>query len=356
MAMALLGNKKTNYAYAVARVQAKRGRLIPRSEYDKILKMDVAEITRFLQDSEYKDEVDELASRFSGLDLLDAALTISEERTYAAVRGMLDGEGKEMVSTFLVRNLVDGIKTVLRGKQSRASRDELLKELLLEDLDTYNIFEPLLAEDVQTIDQVIDAMERQGGIAASWARVMRKVPADSALPAYEDALDKAYFARLLEAAEGFSQKGRAILTGFVQREIDARNLQNAARWVVSGGGDFAEYVVPGGRHFKVRDVLALAACKDLDAFDDMLQSLPFYDDLQESLQHAKDTGSIAPFALAARRAFFTSIETYAHTHPLSIIPILVFLVRKRQEVVTLRAVARGKAAGLSEERLKELIH
>ena len=79
----LLGTKKTNYAYAVARVQAKRGKLIPRSEYDKLLKMDVAEITRFIQDSEYKEEVDELAARFSGLDLLEAALTVNEERVNA---------------------------------------------------------------------------------------------------------------------------------------------------------------------------------------------------------------------------------------------------------------------------------
>lgn len=357
MALALLGNKKTNYAYAVARVQAKRGKLIPASEYEKILKMDVAEITRFIQDSEYKDAVDELASRFSGLDLLEAALTVNEERVYASIRRMLDGEGRDIVAAYLMRNLVDDIKAVLRGKQAGASRDELLRDMLLEDLDTYEIFQPLLSEDVKTIEDVVDALERQGGIATSWSRALRKVPAGSALPAYEDALDKAYHARLLEAAQGFSQQGSDVLVEFVRREIDARNLQNAARWVQNGGGgDFSSYVIPGGRHLKVKDVLDLAGAADMAALDEALQSFGFYDDLKNALDEAHSSGRQSPFALAVRRAFMTKVDTLAHTHPLSVIPILVFLLRKRQEVVTLRAVARGKAAGLSEARLKELIH
>jgi V/A-type H+/Na+-transporting ATPase subunit C len=49
------------------------------------------------------------------------------------------------------------------------------------------------------------------------------------------------------------------------------------------------------------------------------------------------------------------LDKLGHANPLSIIPILVFLARKDQEVVTLRALARGKSAGLSEDRLKELI-
>ena len=66
MAMALTRGT-TNYAYAVARVQAKRSKLIPTSEFEKVLKMDVPEITRYIQDSAYKAEVDELAAKFSGL-------------------------------------------------------------------------------------------------------------------------------------------------------------------------------------------------------------------------------------------------------------------------------------------------
>jgi V/A-type H+-transporting ATPase subunit C len=355
--MAILGSRKTNYPYAVARVQAKRGKLIPRAEYDKILKMDVSEITRFIEESEYKAEVDELSSRFSGLDLLEAALVVNEERTYAEVRRMLQGEGGQMAASFLDRYFVEDVKSVLRGKNAGVGREELLKELLLEDLDTFHVFQPLLADDVQSVEDAIDALERQGGgPGAPWAKALRKVPSGSPLPAYEDALDKAYYARLVEAVEDFRGKGSDALREFARREIDARNLQNAARWVVGGhGGDFTPYVIPGGKAYAVADILTLSKARGLEAFAEAAKDLGLSDELQAALHKARDSGRLAPFHSAVWRAHMQQLDRLSHGHPLSILPILVYLVHKRREVVTLRAVARGRAAGLSEARLAELV-
>lgn len=354
--MALLAARKTNYPYAVARVQAKRGKLIPRSEYDKILKMDVSEITRFIEESEYKAEVDELSSRFGGLDLLEAALTVNEERTYAEIRRMLSGDGGRMAAAFLDRYFVEDIKTVLRGKNAKASREELLKELLLEDLDTYNVFLPLLAEDVKTIPDVIDALERQSGVGAAWAKVLRKVPDDASLPAYEDALDKAYFARLLASTEDFHEKGGDALRDFVRREIDARNLQNAGRWAAAKqSGDFSRYVIPGGKSLNVATIIALAESGSLEAFDEALQGHDVYESVGVGLTKARESRRMIHFMVAVEGHLYEGLDRLAHRHPLSIVPVLSYILRKREEVITLRAVARGKAAGLSDERLKELI-
>src|SRR5688572_3907289 len=121
MALAMLRKGNSNYAYAVARVQAKRAKLIPPSEFEKVLKMDVPEITRYIQDSAYKNEVDELASKFSGLDLLEAALTVNEERVYESVRSMVGGGAGAIVSLFLDRYHYEDLKTLLRRKASGAS-------------------------------------------------------------------------------------------------------------------------------------------------------------------------------------------------------------------------------------------
>src|SRR5688572_19054705 len=151
MALATLRKGNSNYAYAVARVQAKRAKLIPPSEFEKVLKIDVPEITRYIQESAYKDEVDELASRFSGLDLLEAALTVNEERTYESIRRMLSGGGGALIAAFLDRYHYDDLKTLIRGKLAGASREELLREMVLENQATYDLFAPLLAEDVKTV-------------------------------------------------------------------------------------------------------------------------------------------------------------------------------------------------------------
>lgn len=354
--MALVGMKKTNYAYAVARVQARKAALLKPGEYEKLLKMDLSEIIRFIEDSAYKADVDELSARFSGLDLVEAALTVNQERTNAAVREMLDGPGGELVSLFLMRHLVDDIKTVLRGKNAGASREELLKELLLEDLDTYGIFQPLLSDDVQAPEDVIAALARQGGVAAQWAKVLEGVPAEAGLSGLEDALDKAYYHFLLENLEGFRQKGGKEMLHFVRREIDARNLQNAARWVANKqSADFSPYVIPGGEAVKVADVMRLAQAEDLSGFRDLVAELALPDSLVQALLACQDIGRLGPFQTALSQWHSADIAKLGHANPLSILPILVFLARKEQEVVTLRALARGKSAGLSQDRLKELI-
>lgn len=337
-------------------MQARRSKLIPDSEYEKILKMDVSEITRYIEDSAYKTEVDELSNRFSGLDLLEAALTVNQERAHASVREMVDGEGGHLLTLWLMRHLVDGLKSVLRGKQGGASRDELLKELLLEDLDTYDLFQGLLGEDVQSPEDVANALERQGGLGATWAKVLKQV-SGSGLAAYEDALDKAYYGHLLAELDGNKQKGADLVHNFVRREIDARNLQNAARWVANKqSGDFTPYVIPGGKACSVAAIASLSQSTDLAAFRDKCADLGLPESLHAPLSESESTGRLAPFQAALNDWHLSELDKLSHGAPLSLLPILLYLTRKDREVVNLRAVARGKSAGLSEDRLRELMH
>lgn len=357
MALMTLRRRGTsNFAYAVARVQAKRAKLIPPSEFEKILKMDVSEVTRYIQDSAYKTEVDELASRFSGLDLLEAALTVNEERTYEAVRAMLGGGASAIVNLFLDRYHYEDLKTLLRGKASGATRDELLREMVLEDAATYDLFAPLLSEDVKTVPDVIAALAAQGGQARDWARLLEKVPAGSSLARYDDVLDKAYFARLVAGLEESDEKGAEAILDFVRREIDDVNLLDAARWsAAQEPGDFSAFVVPGGKQLKVAEAVALSKAKGLREFGELLGEHKHFGVLRPAADQAAAAGRLAVFQSAVWHLHLADMDRLAHSNPLSLVPILLFLLRKHREVQVLRAVARGKAAGLSEERLRELI-
>jgi V/A-type H+-transporting ATPase subunit C len=356
MALTALKKGTSNFAYAVARVQAKKAKLIPPSEFEKILKMDVREVTRYVEESAYKTEVDELSQKFSGLDLLEAALTVNEERTYEAVRSMLGGGAGVIVSLFLDRYHYEDVKTLLRGKASGATRDELLREMVLEDQATFDLFNPLLADDVKTVPDVIAAFAAQGGQAREWARLLEKVPAGSSLARYDDALDKAYFDRLLSGLEDSRETGSAAILEFVRREIDAINLLNAARWVAAREeGDFSAFVVPGGKHLKVAEAIALSKARSLSEFGDQLAETKHFAALKPAVDATVASGRLAPFQGAVWHHHLADMDKLAHANPLSLVPILLFLLRKHHEVRVLRAVARGKAAGLSEERLKELV-
>jgi V/A-type H+-transporting ATPase subunit C len=114
-------------------------------------------------------------------------------------------------------------------------------------------------------------------------------------------------------------------------------------------------VVPGGKDLKVAQAVALSRSKGLADFAEQVGEVRRFASAKPALEAAARTNRLAPLQAAVTRAHLADIDRLAHTNPLSLVPILVFLVRKRREVHTLRAVARGKAAGLSEDRLKELI-
>ena len=77
--------------------------------------------------------------------------------------------------------------------------------------------------------------------------------------------------------------------------------------------------------------------------------------LRPAAEESARSCRLAPFQSAVWKLHLADMDRLAHANPLSLVPILLFLLRKRREVQVVRAVARGKAAGLSEERLRELI-
>ena len=65
------------YPYTYVRTTVMKSLLFKKEDYHKMLKMGFNEITKFLQDSNYKDEINELSREHSGTDLLELALNKS---------------------------------------------------------------------------------------------------------------------------------------------------------------------------------------------------------------------------------------------------------------------------------------
>src|SRR3989338_10268058 len=65
------------YPYAYVRTAVMRSLLLKKEDYQKMMKMGFNEIARFLQESHYRGEINELANQYSGADLLELALNRS---------------------------------------------------------------------------------------------------------------------------------------------------------------------------------------------------------------------------------------------------------------------------------------
>ena len=48
-------------------------------------------------------------------------------------------------------------------------------------------------------------------------------------------------------------------------------------------------------------------------------------------------------------------ERFSHLYPLSVLPILDYVIRKKIEVDNIRIIARGKASGMDNEIIKKLL-
>ncbi len=112
--------KGGNYAYATTRVKARKAFLFPRETYLKLLQMTVPEINRYIEESKYKQEIDELATRYRGIDLVEYALNLNLAREMNDILGFCQGDLKMMMG-LISSGGTSGISSPCSGAKTAAS-------------------------------------------------------------------------------------------------------------------------------------------------------------------------------------------------------------------------------------------
>ncbi|AFD00152.1 A-type ATP synthase subunit C [Methanocella conradii HZ254] len=339
-----------NYSYATTRVKARKAFLFPRETYLKLLQMDIPEISRFIGESKYKDEIDELATRYSGIDLMEHALNLNLARDFGQIMGFCKGELKLLIGSYLNRWDVWNIKTILRGKSFGASEDEIRETLV-----------PAGSIDLQKLNDLIhksaiaDVVEGLAGTMfyKPLMEAMDEYNKTHLLSAFENALDKAYYENLL-SLEIPGTKADELFINFIRLEIDFVNLRTLFRLKRENveHEKIMAFMIPGGSKFNIDGLRKLAQAPSYAEFLSMLKEYPYWDEISGAVQKSQETGSLNPVEIALRKALIAHGERISHLYPLSVTPILGYIVRKNTEVNNLRIIARGKESGLSDEVIK----
>src|SRR5712664_2131375 len=118
-----------NYPYVTARVRAKKAGLLSPDVYERMLQMEIPQIARVIGEGAYKAEVLALASRASGVDLIELATSRNLAAVFTQIIGFSEGELRQMIGWYLDRFDVQNIKTIVRGKTFGASSAEILEDL-----------------------------------------------------------------------------------------------------------------------------------------------------------------------------------------------------------------------------------
>ncbi len=330
-----------HYAYFNTRVFAMRGRLLPRDTYNKFLQMEIPEIARFLGETEYKTEIEKLGKRYRGVDLVEYALNLNLASTFHGLIEKAQSELRELITLYMQYYDLENINTILRGKLSNISEEEVLEALIPAGSLEINRLNQLIEADYE---ETLDMLKRMGYDEAVAMLVGRP------LPEVEDMMRRRYFSDLLEATEG-GNKSMQLFNHFLRTEIDFVNLINFLRLKrdEEPPDKIMEYMVEGGRLLRVDKLHKLA---EMD-FDDMIKEverIAYFRDSPGALTDASESLVGLEAVLLKKQLDYAS--TQARQNPMSVLVVLSYILAKRMEVDNIRKIVRGKEGELPIELIR----
>jgi V/A-type H+-transporting ATPase subunit C len=338
-----------NFAYVNARVRAKKAALLPAEEYPKLLARDASEIARALQEGSYKAEIDELAARYRGAELVERATRLQLGRVYSQILGFATGELQLMIAQYLGRYDAYNVKTILRGKFSGARPEEILAETIPTGALVGRLDELCRLE---TIEAVVEALQ-----GTPWGKVLQAATEGRALTnlvAVENALDRAYYEALVKSIPTSNAANRAF-HDWARNEIDVVNLKTLFRLRFAGVSDWEPYFLPEGREVGRDTAQRIVRGSD----DEVLQeigALSLMPAVVDAARASLAQRNVNPVATALDKEIVADASDFSHRSPLSVLPVVDFILRKKIEADNLRAIAYGKQTGLSNDTIEELLN
>ncbi|MEM4524032.1 MAG: V-type ATP synthase subunit C [Archaeoglobaceae archaeon] len=331
----MISRAKAAYAYIVARTKVMKSKLLKPEDFRKLLNMSFDEIMRFLEETEYKKEIDEMAYKYTGPKLLDYALFTNLAKTYRKIYNVSFGDAKMLIGNYLKRWDVWNIINILRGKNANLPSEVIEETLVPAGEFSIDYLRSLLTKDISEIDKDLEGTPYHEALSKFGSAPMSAI---------EDELWKIYYKNLL-AIKASDFESRVFLN-FVKMEIDLRNVKTLLR--LKAEGDTAEEIIariiPGGYELTEDEARKLATM----SFDEMVKSL-------EGFWFWKVSGvtDLARTEIEFDKIWIEAIAKRASNYPLSILPVLQYIVLKKVEVDDLRILGWGKWFGLPNEEIEK---
>lgn len=342
--------KKGNYAYTVARVKAKKAGLLKEDAYSKMLMMSLPEISRFISESGYQKEITELTGKYDGVDLIEHATYANMARLFRGILEASQGELRDMIAADLGRWDAWNLKVILRGRSFGLSADGIKEDLVpAGELDMAHLEKLMGCETDEDVLTMFGKMQK----TSIPQDVLSRYKAEGNLSVIEDYLDKYFYEKLLLSIDPSSRPKR-LYQDFIRNEIDITNLETILKLKKEGisGEDVLQYVIPGGKQIDRKLATQLANAESVSAMANDLAQLDFFEEIKPALD---DTNSLRDIVAALTKYHIKQAKTFSHLYPLSVIPVVDYMIHKENEVNNIRIIARGLDSGLDREVIRGLL-
>lgn len=342
---------KGNYAYTVARVKAKKSLLLGEEDYNKMLQMSVPEISRYISESGYQKEMNDLAGRVEGVNLVEYATYSSMAKVFSSILAASQGELHDMVAAYLCKWDIWNLKVILRGKSYGLGADGIRIDLVPAGSLGAESLEKLIS--LETSDDILATFSKMTGVPIP-ADVMSAYKEKDNLGEIEDYLEKYRYSILLASIDP-STRPTKMFQDYVRNEIDTRNLKTILKLKVEGicGEEVLKYVIPGGKRIDKKFALQLANAETISAASSDLQQLDCYDILKDFVE--SDNTEVRNVISEMKRYEIAQAKKFSHLYPLSVVPILDYMIHKEIEGRNIRTISRGIESGLDKEIIRGLL-
>tara|TARA_A100001037_G_C15096907_1_gene611938 strand:+ start:651 stop:1715 length:1065 start_codon:yes stop_codon:yes gene_type:complete len=333
---------RSNMANASARAKARKASLIDSTRMRQLLQQSPDAIGTSIAEFGYRAEIDLYAGRYTGADLIEAALNHNLDSDFDSVLRFCQGDLKSMVAVYVERFSYQNAKTVLRAIHSGTSVEMVASEVLPEENSNNNYWLDII-RNCNTLGDAVNAMS-----GTPWGLALSKLETDSNLQQMEDALDSAYYNDAIASIQGSGC--HPMLVRYIRNEIDHRNVINQFRGLRQGinGEDRDALMIGGGKIPKSVLKTASAADSNEGVLEALRRATSFDDSGFEDAIQASAT-SLDPVVTLLQDQRRSMMRRFAHLNPISAFPVIHYIESKVLEVQNIRLLVRGKAAGLPDE-------
>jgi len=334
----------SNYAYVATRARSRRSRLLPAEAYNQLLNLEHAEIARYIQDLEYRREIDRYGSTLSGADLIETALVDNLAKDVGDFLSFSKGTLRDILHVYAEKYRVDNLKNIIRGINQNMDKENLERLVCPINDSDKDLYSKLY--DSKTVDDVVSYLE-----GTNYYNPLKKAlearNSDSLQP-LEDALDLIYYKNLV-SNQPSGGADVEVYRNFIHLKVDIANIKTLLRMRHRGIGAHNELLINGG----TVSVDMLSSTQTLEDLLTSLEGTKYYDLLEPHLK--SDSVDLNSCVHSLDEYMANKTKRFSYLYPLSVLPVLDYLLKKEREVYNLRAIVRGKQAGLANELIEELV-
>lgn len=332
------------YPYTYARISVMRSFLLKKDDYHKLMKMDVNGVISYLESSQYRKEIDELAVQFNGIPLMEFALNRNLSNTWAKLKRISPAGLRILISVYLLRVDVWNLKTIIRAKYTKLDPAKIPAMLL----PSGYLNEKKLAELAKK-ESIEDILKSAGFIDFSYfGFAVDKFRETNSIAEIENVLDTFYYSAMMEFSSKLPQEGR-LFREFVELELAITTLINVLRLKRANvsAKDIENHVkLPQSDRALFRRMISAASVAE--AANLLLQSR-LKQIVEAGVNEFIASGSLVMLELDLFRHVLKRSILLLHKHPLTVDVILGYMFAKEIEVRNIKMLLKAKQLGLSEE-------